>query len=433
MQKNRVLSTSAGEEMYSFAETLFPICRSLSGEGVRKTLRLIQDKIPELNLFEVPTGEKYFDWTVPNEWNIKDAYILDAQGNKVVDFKLNNLHVMGYSTPIDTTLTLEELLPHLYSLPEQPNAIPYITSYYKPSWGFCLTENQRKTLKPGKYRVYIDSSLQAGSLTYGEILLPGEKKEEVFLSTDICHPSMANNEVSGPVLATEIAQWLKTLKKRKYSYRIAFVPETIGSIIYSARNEFTLKRQMIAGFVLSCVGDTRAYSFIESRLGNTFTDRLVLRVLKEMALDFTHYTFLERGSDERQYCSPLMDLPVVSILRSKHGAYPEYHTSLDDLSLISPEGLEGAFQVYTRCILEIENSQRYIRTEPCEPQLGKRGLHRDVSIKTTFNSTKQILDFLAFCDGQHDIKDISTKLNANLTELSSLAKELLNNQLIRKL
>lgn len=275
---------NVGQDMYRLMVELFPICRSITGNGVRETLARIKEHIP-LQIHEIPSGTKAFDWEVPKEWNIRDAFILDEEGNKVVDFKTNNLHVVGYSIPVDRWLTLRELQEHLHSLPEQPDAIPYVTSYYKEYWGFCISDNQRKTLRDGRYRVVIDSQLKEGHLTYGEYIIQGKIRKEVFLSTYICHPSMANNELSGPVLTTFLAKWIASAPRR-YTYRIVFVPETIGSITYLSRHLDEMRNNIIAGFNISCVGDERVYSYVPSRYGNTFADKVALNVLKFKHPDF---------------------------------------------------------------------------------------------------------------------------------------------------
>ncbi|PQO33490.1 aminopeptidase [Blastopirellula marina] len=406
-----------GDLIYQLAEQLFPICRSITGNGVRETLGILQQEIPELQVHEIPTGTPCFDWTIPKEWNIRDAWICDPSGEKIVDFKRSNLHVMGYSVPVDQRMSLDELQSHLYSVPEQPNAIPYVTSYYKERWGFCLTDHQRKGLKPGEYHVKIDSELTQGSLSYGEISLPGSSDQEVFLSTYVCHPSMGNNELSGPCVATFLAKWIKELHSRRYRYRIVFIPETIGSIAYLSLHKEEMQKGVIAGFNISCVGDNRDYSFLPSRAGNTVADRVGQHVLRHMAPDYKQYTFLDRGSDERQYCSPGIDLPVASVMRTKYGMYPEYHTSLDDLSLISPEGLFGGYMALIRCLEVLEQDCVPKATTPCEPQLGKRGLYPDLSMKGSANHVRQMMNLLAYSDGTKSLLEIGEIIDAPAWEL----------------
>lgn len=418
--------------MYQWAEDLFPICRSLTGEGVRQTLDYFQKLVPEMKIHSVPTGTKVFDWTVPNEWNIRDAFIMDEAGNKVVNFKDSNLHVVGYSTPIDQWMELVELDCHLYSLPEMPDAIPYITSYYKERWGFCLSHNQRETLKPGKYRVVIDSDLKPGVLNYGELILPGASEKEILLSTYICHPSMANNELSGPVVATALAQWLKSRKKRRYTYRIIYVPETIGSIIYLSKHMEHMKNKTVAGYVLTCAGDDRAFSYLPSRQGNTLADRAALAVLDNHVSKYVTYSFLDRGSDERQYCSPLVDLPVASVMRTKYACYPEYHTSKDNLSLISQEGLEGAYNVYCKILLTIESNATYEATIPCEPQMGKRGLYPTVGTKNVDTEVRNMMNVLAYCDGNHDLIGLSERCKISPLSVKKIIRKLEDAELIKK-
>lgn len=344
------LESKVKEEMYELCERLFPICRSITGDGVRKTLQMLVEVYGnEINIHEVPTGTKVFDWTVPKEWNIKEAYIENSKGQRVIDFKNNNLHVVGYSLPVDKFVDLQELKSVVYTQPDQPDAIPYVTSYYKECYGFCMSQNQLDKLPEDTYHIVIDSELKEGSLTYGEIIIPGDTEEEVFLSTYICHPSMANNELSGPVVATFLAKWLNLLVKRRYTYRIIFIPETIGAITYLSKNLQYLKEHVIAGFNLSCVGDNRTFSYVESRYGDTLADKAAKNVLSFYYPDYKTYSFLKRGSDERQYNAPGVDLPVCAICRSKYGEYPEYHTSKDNLELISPEGLLGAYEVYQQC------------------------------------------------------------------------------------
>lgn len=406
-----------GTEMYQLAGELFPICRSLTGNGVRQTLQRLKAMLPSLTIHEVPTGTKVFDWTIPNEWNIRDAYVVGPDGRKVIDFKQSNLHVMGYSVPVDATLPLEELQEHLYSLPDSPHAIPYITSYYKERWGFCLRHSDREKLVRGEYRVVVDSDLKPGSLTYGELIIPGDSAEEIFLSTYVCHPSMANNELSGPVVVSHLAKWLLSLPNRRYTYRIVFIPETIGSITYLSRNFEQMKKRVIAGFNVSCVGDDRCYSYLPSRLGNTLADSVALHVLKHVAGEIKRYSFLDRGSDERQYCSPGVDLPVCCIMRSKYGEYPEYHTSLDNMDLITAEGLEGSYEAYRKCITLLERNEVLRTSVLCEPQLGKRGLYPTLSTRSSALTVSAMMDLLAYADGTRDLVGIAETIGQPAWEL----------------
>ena len=425
-------AASVGADAYALATKLYPICRSLTGPGVRETLRILQRELPDLTLHEVPSGTRCFDWTVPPEWSIREAYIADEDGRRVVDFANHTLHVVGYSTPVDAVMGLDELRPHLHSLPELPDAIPYVTSYYKERWGFCLSHRQLQSLAPGQYRVRIDSTLAPGSLTYGELLIPGQRDDEIFLSTYVCHPSMGNNELSGPVVTTEIARWLGSLKDRRYSYRIVFIPETIGSLVYLSRNLGDMKRRIVAGFNVTCVGDDRAYSYLPSRQTDTLADRAALHALQHQAgaEGFVRYSFLDRGSDERQYCSPGVDLPVATIMRSKYGAYPEYHTSLDDLSLISPAGLSGGISAIAKAILAIETNGRYRATVLGEPQLGRRGLYPTLGTRDGNLVVRKLMGVLAYSDGKHDLLAIADLMGVPVWELSEVAQQLLAHELL---
>jgi len=429
------IDNEIGREMYSWAEDLFPICRSLTGPGVRETLNYLKKLIPELKIESVPSGYKAFDWTVPKEWSVLAAYIEDDKGNVVVDFKDNNLHLVGYSHSIDKWVELDELDDHLFSLPEQPTAIPYVTSYYDLNWGFCITDILRKQLKEGKYHVVIDSKLEDGVLNYGELIIPGETDREILLSTYICHPSMANNELSGPVVTTALAKWLMGQMNRKYTYRILFVPETIGSIVYLSKHLEHLKEKVDAGLVVTCVGDDRDYSFLPSRLGSTLIDRVSLSVMSSFIGEFKKYSFLDRGSDERQFCSPGVDLPVASIMRTKYGIYPEYHTSLDDLSLISPAGLSGGYSLIKKVIQCLELNNTYISKVFCEPQLGKRNLYPRLSTKSKadYVEAEIILNVLAYCDGQTDLLSISEILKKPIFELKDVVNILIDNALIEEI
>ena len=418
------------EDIYRLCEVLWPITRSITGNGVRETLSIIQQEISNLTIHEVPTGTQCFDWKIPKEWNIKDAYIIDPDGNKIIDFQDSNLHVVSYSTPINQTVPLAELQEHLHSLPGQPNAIPYATSYYEERWGFCLTENQRKTLKEGDYQVYIDSELSDGSLTYGELIIPGKSEKEIFLSTYVCHPSMANNELSGPTVTTYLAKWIQS-QPREYTYRIIFIPETIGSITYLSKNQQKLKENVSAGFNITCVGDDNAYSFLPSRNGSTLSDIVAKHVLKHHAKDFKEYSFLDRGSDERQYCSPGVDLPIASIMRTKYGEYEQYHTSLDNLDFISDKGLYGAFKALTLSIICIENNKVYKYTNLCEPQLGRRGLRSNVgAINNMTQFNKDVTNVLAYADGKKDLISIAIETDRPLWELIIVVEKLVEHNLL---
>jgi aminopeptidase-like protein len=396
-----------GTKMYSLASRMFPICRSLTGNGFRESLQMIRQVHPEFVVHEVPSGTQVFDWTIPKEWNVSEAYILGPDGSRIVDFKENNLHLMGYSTPVDQVMPLSELLPHLYSMPDQPTWIPYVTSYYKERWGFCMTHEQKQSLPEGQYHVVIRSELKDGSLTYGELVLPGQTDDEVLITSYLCHPSMANNELSGPVVLSQLITYLKQLPRRRYTYRFLLNPETIGSITYLSRNLPALQQHVKAAFVLSCVGDDRTYSIVHSRYADTLADKVLTNVLRYHYPDFKSYSFLKRGSDERQLGSVGVDLPVCGFCRSKYGEFPEYHTSADNMSLISPEGLQGAYDVMVKVINALEYNYHYRMTCKCEPQLGKRGLYPTVSRKGVYDEVKTLTNMLAYFDGKNDLIEIS--------------------------
>lgn len=420
-----------GASMHALLRELFPLCRSLTGDGVRRSLGIIGSRIP-LQLVEVPSGTQAFDWRVPKEWNIRDAYILDPAGNRIVDFRVNNLHVVSYSIPVDRELTLGELDRHLHSLPDQPDAIPYITSYYRENWGFCLPHRQRMQLAPGRYRAVIDSTLAEGSLTYAELLLPGRSRQEVFLSTYICHPSMANNELSGPVVTTALAQWIAA-QPRHYSYRIIFIPETIGSLTYLSRNLDDMKRRTVAGYNLTCIGDERTYSFLPSRAGDTLADRAALLVLGEQQPGFVRYSYLDRGSDERQYCAPGVDLPVASVMRSKYREYPEYHTSLDNTELVTARGLAGGYAIVRDCLDLIERNHVYRSTCLGEPQLGRRGLYPALGTRDSHTQVKDMIDVLAYADGTRDLIGLSQVTRIPTSRLYATVERLQAAELLERL
>lgn len=416
--------------MFTWANELFPMHRSLTGDGVRNTLAFIKGHIPELQIFEVPSGTKAFDWEVPLEWNIRDAFIEDQDGGRVLDFKNNNLTVVGYSMPLNKTVSRDELDSYLFSLPSQPNAIPYVTSYYTPTTGFCISQEQREKLGTGPFKLYIDSDLSDGSMSYGEVYLEGESPEEILLSTYICHPSMANNELSGPVVAMALVKHLKSLPKRKYSYRVLFTVETIGSIYFISSNLESLKRNVVAGWVLTCMGDNRSYSYVPSRNNDSYTNLISRRVLEDLSQDYIWYSWLDRGSDERQYCSPGVDLPIGSLMRTKYGEYPEYHTSLDDMTVISPEGLYGGFKLLVSAIEILETNAFYQNVLPCEPQLGKRGLYPNTSTKLSGLEVRDQMNVISYMDGKHDLLEISNICGVSYEYLLSLTSKLLDAELI---
>lgn len=423
---------SEGSRMYAMAEELFPLCRSITGKGTRETLRRIQRELPGMTINEVPSGMKVFDWIIPKEWSIDEAYIEDPKGNIIVDFRKNNLHVVGYSVPVDAYLSLGELDKHLYSLPDHPDWIPYVTSYYKEQWGFCLTHNQRLSMEEGQYHVVIRSKLFQGSLSYGELIIPGKTEKEIFLSTYICHPSMANNELSGPMVQLELARWILKNKNRKYTYRLIWVPETIGAITYISINLPEMKKNIIAGYNLTCVGDERAISYVSSRYGNTLADTAALNVLQTMAQDYISYDYLQRGSDERQYNAPGVDLPVCSICCSKYHEYPEYHTSADDMNFITPKGLQKSFNIYQEIIKSLEYNTKYKVNCYCEPQLGPRGLYPTESFNRSSVTVKDMMDFIAYADGMQDLFQISNRIGVPVARLHEIAEKLLEADLLRE-
>lgn len=425
------MSATVGELAYQRIRDLFPLCRSITGEGVRQTLQYIANTIPDLRVRKIKSGTQIYDWTVPDEWSISQAYIEDESGNRIVDFRNNNLHVVNYSMPVDCTLSLQELQKHLHSREDMPNAIPYVTSYYEPEWGFCLEHTKRQMLKDGHYKVRIDSKFTKGHLNYADCIIKGKTKKEILISTYICHPSMANNELSGPAVALALAEWLKSRQKElHFTYRFVFVPETIGAIAYIHQNFHKLKQNVVAGYVLTCIGDRGDFSFMPTPWEDTYADRMTQHVLHHCAPGFIKYSFLERGSDERQYCSPRVSLPVVSVMRSKYRVYKEYHTSLDNLDFVSADALTGSIELMKKCILAFEYNKIYRSTVMCEPMLSKRDLY--------FNSSedgadlKRILfDFIAYCDGQHDLLHIAEKLGINLFKIQEVCELAIRHKLVK--
>lgn len=418
-----LVSQNVGEEIYQWAKELFPLCRSLTGKGTLQTLEFFQKHVPNLQIHKVASGTKVGDWVVPDEWEIKDAFVADSSGKRVIDFQKSNLHVINYSEPVDLQLSLDELQPHLRSMGHLPDVIPYATSYYDRYWGFCLSHKERAKLKPDTYHVKIDSNLQPGFLHYAEILIPGETEEEILLSSYCCHPSLANNELSGPCVLAALAKWIQGKKKLHYSYRIVFTVETIGSIIYIDKYLDHMKKNVIAGYVLTCCGDDNRYSFSQSRLGNTLADKAARHVLKHHTGEFQEYKFLEiGGSDNIQYCSPRVDLPVCTVMRSAHGTYEEYHTSADNMDFISPAGLQGGFDVYQKIITVIENNKTWLLETVGEPQLGRHDLYNSQITPWPWEKTKLLKQFLAYADGKTDLLQLAEHLDANFFDLLELAE-----------
>ena len=418
-------NNDTGHSMYQLIEELYPICRSITGNGVRKTLDIISREIP-LARHEVETGTQVFDWTVPKEWNINDAYIIDPNGNKIVSFKQNNLHVLNYSTPVHQKMPLHELREHLYSLPDHPDWIPYRTSYYVEKWGFCLTHKQLESLEEGEYEVFIDSTLEAGHLSYGEYLVKGETDQEVLLSCHICHPSLCNDNLSGIALLILLARYLENLPRLRYSYRFLFIPGTIGSITWLSRNEDKVNN-IQHGLVVVCVGDPGPFTYKKSREGNAEIDIAVQNVLRLNELDYSVIEFYPYGYDERQYCSPAFNLHVGSLSRTTHGCYPEYHTSADNLDFISPDALAGSLRVYEMVIEVLEHNRKYLNTSPkCEPQLGKRGLYGGTggSHANDKNFQMALLWVLNLSDGRYSLLDISERSEIPFSTIKNAADAL---------
>ncbi|MCR5746603.1 MAG: DUF4910 domain-containing protein [Lachnospiraceae bacterium] len=416
-----------GQKMYDLCSEIYPLNRSITGNGVRETFRILQSHIPDIKIemHEVPSGTKVLDWTIPDEWNCEEAYLEGPDGERVVDMKDHNLHLMGYSLPTDITLPLEEMKEHLYYLKDQPHVYPYVTSYYSPRWGFSLSYDQFCSLKPGNYHAVIKSTLEPGSLTYGEMYFPGESEEEIFFSSYTCHPSMADNECSGPSLIVALARYIADMPKRRYSYRLVLAPETIGAITYISRNLEHLKSHVIAAFNLTCVGDDRTYSIVHSRYSDTYADRILTNVLKSSGVSFEEYPYIKRGSDERQYQAPGVDVPMVCFCRSKYHIYPEYHTSADNMDFISPEGLQHSFDMMKKCISLIEYNRKYRTTTLGEPQLGKRGLVPTMSTKETYQQTLALKDLIAYADGKNDLIGISEIIEQPTDMLIPLIDKLL--------
>lgn len=422
-------SPELGSRLHAFVAELFPICSSITGNGLREILRRIGQRIP-LQIHEVPTGTQVFDWTIPREWNIRDAYVRNSRGEKVIDFKNSNLHVVNYSIPVKAKLSLSELKDHLHAMPDRPDWIPYRTSYYRESWGFCLSQRQLDSLPEDDYEVVINSSLEKGSLSYAECLVPGESQEEVLISCHACHPSLCNDNLSGLAVATFLAQALAGMKRR-YSYRFLFIPGTIGSITWLSRNEPVVPR-IRHGLVLACVGDRGTFSYKKSRRGNAEIDRAVLHVLATSGSPYNVRDFSPYGYDERQYCSPGFNLPVGCLNRTQHGKFPEYHTSADNLSFVSSEALAGTLRFCLDAFRVLESNETFLNLNPkCEPQLGRRGLYRSMGGHADAETLElAMLWVLNLSDGQHSLLDIAERSALKFDTILQASKLLLEHQLL---
>jgi len=419
-----------GRQLYDCIADLYPLCRSITGEGVRETLRRLQRQVP-LTIHEVPSGTEVFDWTVPREWNVRDAYVKNARGERVIDFRRSNLHVVNYSVPVRGRMSLEELRPHLFTLPDRPEWIPYRTSYYKESWGFCLSRRQLEALEDGEYEVCIDASLDPGTLTYGECHVPGESTDEILISCHVCHPSLANDNLSGIAIAAHLGQHLRRLPLR-YSYRFLFIPGTIGSITWLCRNESLVSR-IRHGLVLACLGDAGRFTYKKSRRGDATVDRAVRHVLHHLG-DHEVLEFSPYGHDERQFCSPGFNLPVGRLSRTPHGCFPEYHTSADDLAFVHPSQLAASFATCLAILAVLENDRTYVNQNPkCEPQLGKRGLYHAIGgIAHSPVTETAMLWVLNLSDGQHSLLDVAERSGLHFDEISRAAEALRDSGLLKE-
>jgi len=420
---------AVGRRIHDLAAELYPICRSITGDGLRQSLKIIQ-RVAPLDIHEVPSGTTVFDWTVPNEWTIRDAWVKDAAGKKVIDFRQNNLHVVSYSIPVRKRVSLEELKAHLHTLPEKPDWIPYRTSYYHEAWGFCMSHTQASQLTDGDYEVCIDSTLEPGYLSYGEYFLPGETDDEILLSCHVCHPSLANDNLTGVALVALLAQYLRKVRRR-FRYRFLFIPGTIGSITWLAKNESSVGR-IKSGLVVTCVGDSGPFHYKKSRQGNAEIDRAVTYSLQHGNKPFEILDFSPYGYDERQYCSPGFNLPVGCLTRTLHGRYPEYHTSADNLEFIRSEHLGSSFELYLRVLSILEANRCYLNKFPkTEPQLGKRGLYRHLGgLADAGKREMAMLWLLNFSDGTHSILDIAERSGVPFDTLCQTARLLVEHGLL---
>ena len=417
---------------------LFPICRSITGKGLRETLYIIKKEFPEFKIKSIGSGKKVFDWIVPKEWNITEGFILDDKGEEIVNFKKNNLHVVGYSAPVDLRISRDSLLRHIYSLKKQPNAIPYVTSYYKKRWGFCISYNHKlKILKTYKAQDYFNVVIKStfspkGKMDYGEFLIKGKSSKEILISTYVCHPSMANNELSGPIVSMSLMSHFLKITNLNKSLRFIFIPETIGSIAYIQKNLKKLQKNVIGGYNLTCIGDNKNHSCMFTKYKNTIADESLIESYKKLKISFKEYSFLERGSDERQFNSPGVDLSIASIFRTKYWEYPEYHTSLDNFDLVSHEGIKGGFEVAKKAIEILIKKKIPKAVLLCEPQMSKRKLYPTLSIKNKKNKFSDYMNFLQYSDGKNSLEKISVLSKISYKKGYSIYKELIKKKLINE-
>ena len=425
-------SKATGTAMYELVSELYPICRSITGDGVRDSLKIISRYLP-LEVHEVPSGTQVFDWKVPKEWNIYDAYVKNERGEKVIDFRQSNLHILNYSLPVNQRMPLAVLKEHLYTIPEQPDWIPYRTSYYKENWGFCLSQQVYEKLEDGEYEVVIDSSLENGSLTYGEYFLPGQTEDEILISCHCCHPSLCNDNLSGMALATFLAASLGD-QPRRYSYRFLFIPGTIGAITWLALHEEQAVR-IKHGLVVACVGDAGGFTYKRSRRGNAEIDRIVEYVLQKSSKAYTCVDFSPYGYDERQYCSPGFNLAVGRLTRTPNGSYPEYHTSADNLELVRPDCLADSLNIYRAILDTLEENRFYINTNPkCEPQLGRRGLLNGLGGQKDAGTFQMgLLWLLSLSDGEHSLFDVALKADLDFQIIKDAAQALHQSGLLKEI
>jgi aminopeptidase-like protein len=426
------LSLGLGNKLYHLGKDLQKINSSIISKSNFLRLEKIKKNIPNLKIKFFRSGERVYDWTVPNEWNVADAWIKDWNGKKIIDYNHNPLHLVAFSTKQNKKILGKNLLKKIYFDKKLKKAIPFVTSYYQKDWGFCVSNELRKKIKKNKYyHIFIDSKFSKGKMPYGEVLIKGRSKKEILLSSYICHPFMANNEISGPSLLTFLAKKLLS-KKNYYSYRIIFISETIGSISYICKNEKLIKKNVIAGLNISCVGDERSYSFLQSKNENSFLDRIVKRVMKKNIKKFKIYKWLDRGSDERQFSSPNIEIPMVSVMRSKYGEYPEYHTSLDNFGrVVTKRGLVQSYKLYVKILNEIESDKIYLSAIACEPMLKKRNLHTGLSFgKTTMEKSTNFLNVISYMNGKNTVKDISDYCKLTYKKTLAIIKKLESLKLI---